>query len=196
MPYYSKGKCIYKKSNNKKVGCTKGPIKKYMAALHANVEESLNESVQVGPNLQFVANQTMELNDDKISLSYKVKSQKAVILKVIYNIDKPSLESTIIKNKNVIWEDIETFINFSNFTLRDYNNITNKGIDKGISSANPEDIEGHFGLTQEDLDRRVAYDAPIRILKYFKKKLKPSKKKIGIEESLEFEKLFAKIIEG
>lgn len=43
MPYYSKGKCIYKKDTNKKVGCTKGSVKKYMKALHANVKESINE---------------------------------------------------------------------------------------------------------------------------------------------------------
>lgn len=43
MPYKIKGKCIYKKSSGKKVGCTEGSVKKYMAALHANVKESLNE---------------------------------------------------------------------------------------------------------------------------------------------------------
>jgi hypothetical protein len=43
MPYYSKGKCIYKKGTDEKVGCTKGSIKKYMKAIHANVKESLNE---------------------------------------------------------------------------------------------------------------------------------------------------------
>jgi len=40
MPYKIKGKCIYKKRTGKKVGCTKGSIKKYLAALQANVQES------------------------------------------------------------------------------------------------------------------------------------------------------------
>ena len=44
MPYKIKGKCIYKKDTGKKVGCTKGSVKKYMKALHANVEESLDTS--------------------------------------------------------------------------------------------------------------------------------------------------------
>jgi hypothetical protein len=35
MPYKAKGKCVYKKEGGKKVGCTKGSVKKYMAALHA-----------------------------------------------------------------------------------------------------------------------------------------------------------------
>lgn len=43
MPYKIKGKCIYKKTG-KKVGCTKGSVKKYMKALHANVKESLQDS--------------------------------------------------------------------------------------------------------------------------------------------------------
>lgn len=45
MPYVTKGQCVYKKNTGKKVGCTKGPVKKYLAALHANVEESLNDRV-------------------------------------------------------------------------------------------------------------------------------------------------------
>ena len=40
MPYEIKGKCIFKKRTGKKVGCTKGSVKKYLAALQANVQES------------------------------------------------------------------------------------------------------------------------------------------------------------
>lgn len=40
MPYKVKGKCVYKKDDNTKVGCTKGSVDKYLAALHANVDES------------------------------------------------------------------------------------------------------------------------------------------------------------
>jgi len=42
MPYIAKGKTVYKKnkdgSRGKKVGTTKGSIKKYLAALHANAK--------------------------------------------------------------------------------------------------------------------------------------------------------------
>lgn len=41
MPYEVRGKCIYKKDGGTKVGCTKGSVKKYLAALHANVDESI-----------------------------------------------------------------------------------------------------------------------------------------------------------
>jgi hypothetical protein len=37
MPYEIRGKCIYKKDGGAKVGCTKGDVHKYMAALHTNV---------------------------------------------------------------------------------------------------------------------------------------------------------------
>lgn len=47
MPYKVKGRCIYKKDTGKKVGCTKGSVNKYLAALHANVDESnLNENLK------------------------------------------------------------------------------------------------------------------------------------------------------
>jgi len=42
MPYKTKGKCVYKKDTGKKVGCTDGSVKKYLAALHANANESLD----------------------------------------------------------------------------------------------------------------------------------------------------------
>ena len=42
MPYTVKGKCVYKKDTGKKVGCTDGPIKDYLAALHANANESMD----------------------------------------------------------------------------------------------------------------------------------------------------------
>lgn len=43
MPYKVKGKCVYKKEDNSKIGCTKGSVDKYLAALHANTNESIQE---------------------------------------------------------------------------------------------------------------------------------------------------------
>tara|TARA_R100000008_G_C3578483_1_gene166784 strand:- start:8 stop:235 length:228 start_codon:yes stop_codon:yes gene_type:complete len=48
MPYYTrkgtgknKGKtCVHKKETDKKVGCTSGPIKNYLAALHIHAKEA------------------------------------------------------------------------------------------------------------------------------------------------------------
>jgi len=40
MPWKVRGKCVYKKDTGKKVGCTKGSVKKYLTALHINAHES------------------------------------------------------------------------------------------------------------------------------------------------------------
>ena len=40
MPYKVKGNCVYKKDTGRKVGCTNGSVDKYLAALHANVDEA------------------------------------------------------------------------------------------------------------------------------------------------------------
>ena len=48
MPYKVKGKCIVKKDGGAKVGCTKGSVDKYLAALHANVDESTKNTIKGG----------------------------------------------------------------------------------------------------------------------------------------------------
>ena len=48
MPYTVKGKCVYKKDGGAKVGCTKGSVDKYLAALHANVDESKENNLVGG----------------------------------------------------------------------------------------------------------------------------------------------------
>jgi len=44
MPYDVRGKCVYKKGTNKKVGCTKGDVKKYAAALYS-AEKKMEEEI-------------------------------------------------------------------------------------------------------------------------------------------------------
>lgn len=48
MPYKVKGQCVYKKDGGAKVGCTKGDVNKYLAALHANVDESTENKLVGG----------------------------------------------------------------------------------------------------------------------------------------------------
>jgi|LauGreDrversion4_2_1035121.scaffolds.fasta_scaffold878865_3 hypothetical protein len=45
MPYKTKGKCVYKKDTGNKVGCTEGPVKDYLGALHANVKKESFDSL-------------------------------------------------------------------------------------------------------------------------------------------------------
>lgn len=50
MPYTYKKEgnkyCVYNKNTGKKVGCTKGSIKKYLGALHANVPDAKQEELK------------------------------------------------------------------------------------------------------------------------------------------------------
>jgi len=46
MPYSIRGKCIYKKDTDEKVGCTKGSVKRYLAALHANVTDAKKNEIR------------------------------------------------------------------------------------------------------------------------------------------------------
>ena len=51
--YEAKGKCVYKKGTTEKVGCTDGPVNKYLAALNANVDDVQSEdqsgAIKEGP---------------------------------------------------------------------------------------------------------------------------------------------------
>jgi hypothetical protein len=69
MPYkvrnYKNKTCVYKKDTGKKMGCTKGSKKKYLAALHAaeNKKKKVQESKinqNTGLNQIQTSNQTLE----------------------------------------------------------------------------------------------------------------------------------------
>jgi len=63
MPYKAKGKCVYKKGTNDKVGCTRGSVKKYLAALHTNVDESKEE----GKTMKVTKEQLKQLVKEEIA---------------------------------------------------------------------------------------------------------------------------------
>ena len=69
MPYKAKGKCVYRKDTGKKVGCTKGSVKKYLAALHANVKD-VNESED---SLNWADNINIMLGFDDLEVGNLVK---------------------------------------------------------------------------------------------------------------------------
>lgn len=64
MPYKAKGKCVYKADTGKKVGCTKGSVKKYLAALHANVPDAKHEEIETPMKIKLseIAKRVMEAN--------------------------------------------------------------------------------------------------------------------------------------
>ena len=67
MPYKTKkvkgkGTCVYKKDGGKKVGCTTGPVQKYLAALH--VHESFGDSSN--PNKRIINYKGYKIEDEEI----------------------------------------------------------------------------------------------------------------------------------
>jgi len=98
MPYKAKGKCVYKKDTGKKVGCTKGDVKKYLAALHMNTDESvkkesINELKKEIRKILFETisegkNKKMDVSDE-IHLPELTMKKKDLIehLKNLYNLE-------------------------------------------------------------------------------------------------------------
>ena len=76
MPYKVKKvkgkKCVYKKDTGKKVGCTRGSVKKYLAALHANIDESNEENLIEGKH-------TMKINKKRLVEIIKEEVEKDMI---------------------------------------------------------------------------------------------------------------------
>lgn len=197
MPYYPKGKCVYKKDTDKKVGCTEGPVKKYLAALYTaenkkrkKLKESFEEDAEHNiPGLTY--DETLEEFPGTITIRYKVPKEKSVFLKMIYSVDEESIKN-VLRKKGEDTEiiDIEKFVGPEDrFVLRDLDDKHSKG----IVATNPEkDIEGKYGITKNDLEYCINIDVFERIKDYFLKCIK-NEDTLAIE-SFEFEKLFDKIL--
>jgi hypothetical protein len=85
MPYFTKNKCVYKKSTRKKVGCTQGSVKKYLAALHANVKDSVNECMDY-------KNLIITDNKSEASVYYTLTSDPAIEIGLVFNLIPESYE--------------------------------------------------------------------------------------------------------
>ena len=85
MPYYPKGKCVYKKDTNKKVGCTKGPVKNYLAALHAATANESLDTRSVGSNLEFKS-VIPNIDNTEASVFYKLKSDPGADLVLVFSL--------------------------------------------------------------------------------------------------------------
>jgi hypothetical protein len=91
MPYKIKGNCIYKKDTGKKVGCTKGSVKKYLAALHANVTNE--QKIQIKSKLKEVLRRSLK----ESLLSETANSEVSDV----------TLKAELTKNKGINFEQFE-----------------------------------------------------------------------------------------
>ena len=91
MPYKIKGNCIYKKDTGKKVGCTKGSVKRYLAALHANVTNE--QKIQIKSKLKEVLRRSLK----ETLLSENAEFQK----------DNVKIKDELSKNQGINFEQFE-----------------------------------------------------------------------------------------
>lgn len=161
MPYYSKDKCVYKKNTNKKVGCTKGPVKKYLAALHA---ATANESIEnaVGSNLNF---KNIRFPSSKLAIAtYHYETKKdSVDVMIYYTLGKSANETeychTEIKDNNDLHGKTVSFEDPQSSELQEFSqakrlNITENDIETaGQDGFNR--IEAHF---EEPGEAEQAYE--------------------------------------
>ena len=101
MPYKVKGQCVYKKEGGAKVGCTKGDVKDYLAALHANVDD-VNESNKLK------GGKADKLTPEDIAKKFKVTTSKiqAQIRKGL----KVEMEHTKDREKAISFDDAHELI--------------------------------------------------------------------------------------
>jgi hypothetical protein len=101
MPYKAKGKCVYKKKRDgslgKKVGCTDGPVKDYLAALYANTDENLEKTIKecvleaVDPSY----NQRQYATIVTVSIDRKLGGEREETLREIRGIRRVTTVSTL-----------------------------------------------------------------------------------------------------
>jgi hypothetical protein len=104
MPYKAKGKCVYKADTGKKVGCTKGPVKKYLAALHANVPDAKTENLTHNTNMNEAAKVPNEAATNKL---VKFLAKKAEDHMLMIDLDSPE-QITFYELENVIEMDVRS----------------------------------------------------------------------------------------
>ena len=110
MPYKIVGKCIYNKDTGKKMGCTKGSVKKYLAALHANIPDS--QKIQIKSKLKEVLRRSLK----ETLLSETANSEVSDV----------TLKAELTKNKGINFEQFE--IN----KIKEIVKINNEDTDRGM----------------------------------------------------------------
>lgn len=128
MPYFTKGKCVYKKATGKKVGCTKGSVKNYLSALHANVQDSINECMDYKDII-------ITDNKSEASVYYTLTDDPSVEIALVYKL-------SLNPNKN----DAD----YSFAMIKD-----SKGnIKRFRDPLKAKKLLSHYGIEPDDIERR------------------------------------------
>ncbi len=88
MPYMSVGKCVYKKNEDgkrgEKVGCTKGAVKDYLAALYASEK---NEAIKAAKEIKEALAEGIDISTDSMGVEDHLGK--------FFIVQKPTKESTV-----------------------------------------------------------------------------------------------------
>lgn len=105
MPYKIVGKCIYNKDTGKKMGCTKGSVKRYLAALHANVPDAKKNEIKgklkevLRRSLKEVLlNENAEFQKDNVKIKDELSKNQGINFEQ-FEIDKIKQAANIPINK-------------------------------------------------------------------------------------------------
>jgi hypothetical protein len=96
--------CVYKADTGKKVGCTKGSVKKYLAALHANVPDAKNEEIEERMKIKLseIAKKIMESNKQNIMLNGKEVEVGSIELDGVDSADYPDFSDAYISHAEYV----------------------------------------------------------------------------------------------
>ena len=105
MPYKIVGKCIFNTDTGKKMGCTKGSVKKYLAALHANIPDSQKNEIRTKLKEIFrksfanSINETAELNKKNVKFRDELNKNQGLDFKP-FEVAKIAEITGPVNNKN------------------------------------------------------------------------------------------------
>jgi len=105
MPYKIVGKCIFNTDTGKKMGCTKGSVKRYLAALHANIPDSKKNEIRTKLKEIFrksfanTINETAELNKKNVKFRDELNKNQGLDFKP-FEVAKIAEITGPVNNKN------------------------------------------------------------------------------------------------
>lgn len=158
MPYTVKGKCVYKKDSGAKVGCTKGSVDKYLAALHANAKESIMETLENSTLIDFIKS----LEGSKILAIGSHNNQTLIdTISAIISLSEKDFRDYITKNPNKNVKIIRTEFNdwVKSYKINESNKIKGGKADK----LSVKDIAKKFNVTVDYLNQQIEKGIKVEI---------------------------------
>ena len=133
MPYKVKGQCIFKKDTGKKVGCTKGSVDKYLAALHANVDES-TENKLIGGKSDKLSIKDIAKKFNVSASEIKAQIQKGIKIESEHTSDKEKATEIATDHVSEFPDYYDRLIKMEKAAEKELEK-TNEGIKKSIAAA-------------------------------------------------------------